>query len=498
MIKDLFLGKGLIMLHPSIFYFIQFAAIACLNPFLSLMLADRSLSKLQIGIVVSVIPLAKFIGSPMGSFIYDRSNESKIVWISVVIGTAISIQFLQITSNIYFIGLICAIWSFIQSPMTAISNHSVLTFLGENKKDYGKYRLWGAVSWGIVSFLIGIIITYYPLYASYISYAIGLFIYGCYIFITKFKKTTKEHSEMLNNDETIEDDQEQLLSDSDNEIELQSNFENSSPHVEIHMEEENNEKLLPDDEKWIKLEEDHDHPKLEANSLVHVSAIKTIFNICLHRDVFIFYLVVFMMGVGTTVIYIYLFIYLQEDLHASETLMGISIVCTVSTEIPFFFYSGKFLDWFGEEWLILSALIAYIVRVIGYSFLQNPWFVLPLELLHGLTFGAMYAAGIHYSSNLFPAHLSTTGQGIFNGIYAGLGPTCGSLMGGYLYYAYGARIMYRVMAAFVTVAALIHCLNFGKLLFMRAKLLFKRITTKIEIDLENQSLEIELEELEDK
>merc|ERR1712130_613496 len=164
-------------------------------------------------------------------------------------------------------------------------------------------------------------------------------------------------------------------------------------------------------------------------------------------------------GIGTYLINAFLFLFLQ-DLGGSEVLMGLTLTFTVLTEIPFFFFSGTILRWFGEEWLIFSAMMAYIVRVLGYSVLQNPWWVLPLELLHGLTFGAMYAAGIHYSSKLLPPELSATAQGLFGGVYNGIGPLTGSIVGGWLYESAGPRRMFQVMATFVTLGLVILCTTF--------------------------------------
>ena len=485
--KQLLSGNGVINLYPGLFYFLQFGALACLHPFLSLMLADRSLTEIQIGVVVAVIPLVKFFGAPLGGYIFDKSGESKIIWIIVILGTAFSIQFIQFTSNLYLITFICGVWSLMQSPIHSIGNHAVLIHLGENKKEYGKYRLWGAVSWGIVSFIIGVIITYLPLSASYISYAIGMFILSIYIFITKFKKVS-----MNNDQKTISEDEENLLQDEEFETGFKQSDTTTCENNDVIEKETKIESKLEDDglNKELKSSLSNDDEKITTEKEKISSNLIVILNILLQRDVIVFYIIIFMMSVGITVIYVYLFIYLQNDLGASETLIGVSIVFSVFTEIPFFFYSGKFLDLFGEQWLILSALVAYIIRVIGYSFLQNPWFVLPLELLSGLTFSALFVAAVHYSSNLFPSHLSATGQGIFNGIHYGLGPTCGSLVGGYLYSAYGARFMYRCMAGFVCLATLIHIVNFGGELYTKLKLLL------IKIQVKQKSLDVEFNEIE--
>jgi len=154
-------------------------------------------------------------------------------------------------------------------------------------------------------------------------------------------------------------------------------------------------------------------------------------------------------------------------LGGSETLMGLSLTFTVLTEVPFFFFSNKILRWFGEEWLIASAMIAYIVRVLGYSILQHPWRVLPLELLHGLTFGAMKAAGVHFSCKLLPPSLSATAQGLFGGVYSGIGPLTGSILGGWMYENLGPRRMFQYMAVLISLGLLLLVVTFWREMKLR-------------------------------
>ena len=475
--QDLVKGKGVIDFRPYLLYLINSGAYAALNPFLSIILDDRGLDEFQIGIVLAVTPLVNFIGSPSGGYLYDLSNESKLVWILFIIMGASVIQLLLATENFYFIICICALWSFALSPIDSILNHAVLTHLGENKKDYGKHRLWGAVSWGIVSFIMGILLTYFTIYISFISYFVGLICYCWFIYITKIPKVSAVPIDIETTleslvEENYEPNIEILQKESFEHVHIDENIEPEQVVDEINIEEE-----IPKEIDEI------DEPKPDIwKSLLKVKVI-------------IFYILVFIMGVATTVIYGYLFLYI-DDLGGSETLMGISLVCTVATEIPFFFYSGKFLELFGEEFLILSAMVAYVIRVLGYSILQNPWWVLPLELLHGLTFGAMYAAGIHYSSNLFPAKLSTTGQGIFNGIYAGLGPFCGGLLGGWLYDSYGPRTMFRILALFTSFGIILLICTYWKELYSKMSILFRNIY-KVPLNNDTTTEEIELEELDE-
>ena len=44
----------------------------------------------------------------------------------------------------------------------------------------------------------------------------------------------------------------------------------------------------------------------------------------------------------------------------------------------------------------------------------TPWAVLPIELLHGVTFGCAWAAGTLYCSRIAPRGLEATTQALFN------------------------------------------------------------------------------------
>ena len=50
----------------------------------------------------------------------------------------------------------------------------------------------------------------------------------------------------------------------------------------------------------------------------------------------------------------------------------------------------------------------------GLGYVGNPWAVLPIELLHGVTFGCAWAAGTLYCSRIAPRGLEATTQALFN------------------------------------------------------------------------------------
>ena len=50
----------------------------------------------------------------------------------------------------------------------------------------------------------------------------------------------------------------------------------------------------------------------------------------------------------------------------------------------------------------------------GLAYVGTPWAVLPIELLHGITFGCAWAAGTLYCSRIAPRGLEATTQALFN------------------------------------------------------------------------------------
>lgn len=165
-----------------------------------------------------------------------------------------------------------------------------------------------------------------------------------------------------------------------------------------------------------------------------------------HPRLLLFLFASCMMGMGYSCINNYLFIFLDE-LGGSTFLMGITLLVTVSTEIPIFQNSERLHEWFTERWMMSLAMLLWTCRVLGYSFLHNPWIVLFLEPLHGVTFGLMWLPGVKLISETFPPELASSATGVLFTFVSGFGAIIGNVLAGVLYDAVGARMMFRIAAA---------------------------------------------------
>jgi PPP family 3-phenylpropionic acid transporter len=160
------------------------------------------------------------------------------------------------------------------------------------------------------------------------------------------------------------------------------------------------------------------------------------------------------LGVGYALIATFLFLFL-DSLGAPSVLYGLCIVFTVLVEIPLFRQSAWLHATFSNRTMLCIAFVAWVTRVFGYSLLVNPWFVLLLEPIHGVTFGFMWLSGINFFSGSFSAQLSNSAIGLLHASAFGVGPMIGNIVGGYMYDGLGPRMMFRASAAVMCVIAVI-------------------------------------------
>lgn len=78
-----------------------------------------------------------------------------------------------------------------------------------------------------------------------------------------------------------------------------------------------------------------------------------------------------------------------------------------------YFFLGWIIKNISHVHAMSLVLFALSARFILYSFLVNPWWVLPIELLQGLTFGLFYSIMASYASVVAPPGAEATVQVIF-------------------------------------------------------------------------------------
>jgi PPP family 3-phenylpropionic acid transporter len=164
------------MILLKVFNFTFFAGLAGFLPFLVLYYEKIGLSGSQIGILAAIPPFVTLFASSVWGALGDRTRQhGRIMWITIV-GAAIFGFF--ISKSITFGSLlpIVFVYAIFIAPIVPLLDNSILELLGEGASHYGKFRLWGAVGWGVAAPLIGLLVERSGLEAAFVVFLVGMLV----------------------------------------------------------------------------------------------------------------------------------------------------------------------------------------------------------------------------------------------------------------------------------------------------------------------------------
>ena len=145
-----------------------------------------------------------------------------------------------------------------------------------------------------------------------------------------------------------------------------------------------------------------------------------------------------------------------DDLKASKFLMGWTVAIGMITSLPFLIFSGPITDLVGHINVIIIGMLAYCIRLVGYSFLVNPIFVYPYEALEGLTMALMMTSAVTYVAKISSPQTIASVMGIMGALFFGIGKGSGALFGGLLMSYQGAPFTFRYFAANAMVCVVVY------------------------------------------
>mmetsp|Transcript_26796 Transcript_26796/g.63900 ORF Transcript_26796/g.63900 Transcript_26796/m.63900 type:complete len:432 (+) Transcript_26796:463-1758(+) len=313
------------------------------------------------------------------------------------------------------------------------------------QEDYGKERLYGAISWAFTHLLIGPCLDYTQdfaivLYPMSIVAMVGVLI-SLYLYDSGGPCTTSIMSSGLSPSVTtkachpgMKRRTSDLVIDNNNGGQDEVGDTNGSKCTNNASDESGRQQQ-------------------QRNSMGFISVF-TVFGTSLFSVAFLIALVTLSSGQAVVNDLVFL---LFEYLGSSYTLMSFTVVLTVAFEIPLFQIAPKLLEIFGSPGLLMLASVCYIVRVIGYTLIpagKTAW-VLILEPLHGVTYATSQTASVDFAANMVSQSGSEAlAQGALQ-FFSGGGSVLGVGFGGWMQEKWGPVTMYRGSALVVIIGATI-------------------------------------------
>ncbi|XP_071963287.1 major facilitator superfamily domain-containing protein 6-like [Antedon mediterranea] len=164
--------------------------------------------------------------------------------------------------------------------------------------------------------------------------------------------------------------------------------------------------------------------------------------------------------------------YHLENLGATQLLMGIATTIGASSEMVWgLFFQVPALERLGHINILTMALALYCCRFLMYALMKNPLWILPVEVIQGVSYFAVWNTLVSYTVNSFPIQFTATSITFVNAAVHNLGLGCGTLLSGFLIDRYNS-----------TTTCFIYCVSSAcfLLLFMVARRNFTDIQPEIE------------------
>ena len=370
----------------------------------------KHLKPQQIGVLQAVLHSVGFLSVPLWGYLADIIQSRKQIYLLCNVMSTVSLLMLSFPFVDNFCKILICVFGMATFRCSAVLDALALDFLGDKHRGmYGSIRLYLPLAFGLGAASMGSVTDQYGFGWNFACFA---FLMTLLLIFTTWGLPARSKTE-------------------------QATYE------WVHHHKATEEILNP-----------------EGSGADDGMALSTLANSLFKPPVVFWLLEVAVIGTGLGVVESFLFVFLQDELMASTKLCGFSVAITVLFEMPVFHYSPYLLRRLGHDALFLLAMLAYSIRVFGYSFLspQTVCFVYLLEVLHGLTFASMWIASIDFSAAIAPKEWSTSVQSILTLTNTCLGGGLGPILGGRFMEQYGARRMFRGSASTMFVLLLVHAI----------------------------------------
>jgi len=378
------------------FYTFYFAAGAFFSPFLVLYFSELGLDGRRIGVLRGIAPLVVVVAAPLWSALADATRRHKLVRMGAIVGSWLAVLILSVTSMYGSLVAVVAGYAIFSAPVIPLVDNAVIALLGEEKSRYGQQRLWGAIGWGVAGLAAGVLIERYGLVVAFMGYLVLMACTGLMaLAIPSADRGLSGAGRILGQSTKLPPGQSTFGSDV---------------------------RRLFLDRRWV-----------------------------------LFLLVVLIGGLFHSTEMSYLMLYM-DALGGSKTLMGIALMVGTISEVPVWALSPYFLKRWGSRGLLAIALAAGAIQSLAYSLLYSAWGALPLQLFHGFSFSAMWAACVSYVAEVAPEGTEATALGTL-GATLGLSSAIGAYGGGLLYELQGGALVFRVTVLTSLIALILLCVG---------------------------------------
>lgn len=177
------------------------------------------------------------------------------------------------------------------------------------------------------------------------------------------------------------------------------------------------------------------------------------FKLLAKRNVMLFFLLILLISTAHRMYESFLAVTMRQ-LGASDSLIGLALLISASSEIPILFLLGKYGHKLKELPLLIFASIMYGLRLWLLSQIDDPRWIVATQAMHSVSFGVYFSTALRYISQLIPDEFRASGQAVYTVIWTGLAGLISGVLGGLIYEQFGRVVFYHIATGISGAAAI--------------------------------------------
>ncbi|HUT24516.1 MAG TPA: MFS transporter [Sumerlaeia bacterium] len=375
-------------------YFLLFSLFAIVAPYFQVLLAERGFDKLQIGFILGVTDVVGLGAPTLWAWVSDRSRHRRSLIVLSTLGSAVIFSQFGWVSTFSLAVAASAFFGFFFRPLIPLTDGLVLRYQEAHGGDYGRPRTSGSIAF------VGVVLMLEWLGVADRSRTTGVILASLAVVALLHAVSAMALP----------------LTDADRE--------------------ERRRKASG--------------AGLSGADGAPVERRRFDWAIVRSRPFVLFAVVVFLSRAAMVSHYSFFTLYVKEEIGFAEA--GKLWTLGALFEIPFVFFSGWFIRRIGVRNLFALGVASAVVRLGGYALAPDVGWVVALQALHALYFGAYYVALLTYVSRLAPPHMKQSLIALFFSVSFGPASVVGSMLGGALSQDFGFRVMYAIFSVVACVA----------------------------------------------
>jgi PPP family 3-phenylpropionic acid transporter len=168
-------------------------AFSAFLPFFVLWLRERGYSPSRIGLILALMALASVAAAPFWSHAADRRTGTvRTLQTAFASAGGVALVLWATGSAFLAVAAVSAVLAIAQAPQTPLTDALAVTTLGPPRlREYGSFRLWASVGWGIGAILFGALFEAVGLGAMLPVYTVGVVASAAYV--GRFHAVRPEH-----------------------------------------------------------------------------------------------------------------------------------------------------------------------------------------------------------------------------------------------------------------------------------------------------------------